>query len=141
MAAAPVGGTLTMEVTGMRLTLKDAFGTLLVLVGLAFAYSVVAGWGWPLMNGVRAGIIALGVASFIACPVSWRTSEPNYFKSPFFIVGAIVGVFVLGLLVSGLIVGTLIYLELMMGGVALLWLITTLHHMLPETGARPATAA
>ena len=123
----------------MRLTFKDAIATLLVLVGLAFAYSVVAGWGWPLMNGVRAGIIALGVASFIACPVSWRMNAPDFFKSPFFVTGAIVGVFLLGLMITGLVVGTVAYLEWMMAGVVLMVVITLLHHMLPEAGPRAAT--
>ncbi len=123
----------------MRLTWKDAVATALVLVGLAFAYSVVAGWGWPLMNGVRAGIIALTVTSFIACPVSWRMTSPDFFKSPFFVTGAIVGVFLLGLMIIGLIAGTVVYLEWMMAGVVLMVLITLLHHMLPEAGPRAAT--
>ena len=123
----------------MRLTVKDAFATLLVLVGLAFAYSVVAGWGWPLMNGPRAGMIALFAASFIACPVSWRMTTPDFFKSPYFIVASIVGVVLLGVTIVGLVVGTVVYLEWMMAGVVLMVLITLTHRLVPESRAPRVT--
>ena len=125
----------------MRLTMRDVAATLLVLIGLAFAYSVVAGWGWPLMNGARAGIIALFAVSFVACPLSWRTSDAGaFFRSPFFVVGAIAGVLLLAVSVIGLFVGTLAYLELTMAGVVVMVVITLLHRLLPDAGS-PRTAA
>ena len=125
----------------MRLTVKDVVATLFVLAGLGFAYSVVAGWGWPLMNGARAGMIALFAASFVACPLSWRTADAGaYFRSPFFIAGAIVGVVLLAVTVVGLIAGTPAYLELMMAGVVVMVVITLLHRLLPDAGASRTAA-
>jgi hypothetical protein len=135
----------------MRFTWRDALATLLVAVGLAFGYSVVAGWGWPLMNGVRAGIIALGVAGFLACPIGWNTQEAEFFQNPslsalrqagmFFVVGTIVGGFLLVIGIVGLIAGTMPYLEWLLGGVAVMWLITLVHRLQPGAkSTRPSTA-
>ena len=154
MAVADASATSRLdpsEVIEMRFTWRDGLATLLVAVGLAFGYSVVAGWGWPLMSGVRAGIIALGVAGSLACPVSWSTPESDFFKKPslsalrqagtFFVVGAIVGTFLLVIGIVGLIVGTMPYLEWMLVGVAVMWLITLVHRLLPgATTTRPAAA-
>lgn len=126
----------------MRLTWRDALASLLIVIGLAFAFSVVQGWNWPLMNGVRAGIIALGVTGFVACPVSgWAGQVDKFYKSPFFAAGTIVGVLLLFLLIAGLFVGTMVYLEWMMAGVVLIWVITLLHRLLPEGRAARPTAA
>jgi hypothetical protein len=135
----------------MRFTWRDALATLLVIVGLAFGYSVVAGWGWPLMNGVRAGIIALGVAGLAACPVSWSEQERAFFAKPslsalgqagvFFVLGVVVGTFLLVIGIVGLKVGTMPYLEWMLAGVVVMWLITLVHRLLPGAkSTRPAAA-
>lgn len=135
----------------MRFTWRDALATLLVAAGLAFGYSVVAGWAWPLMSGVRAGIIALGVAGMLACPVSWTKQETDFFQKPslsglrqagiFFVVGVIVGTFLLIVGIIGLIVGTMPYLEWMLAGVVVMWLITLVHRLLPEAKATRPVAA
>jgi hypothetical protein len=130
----------------MRLTWRDAFATLFVIAGLAFALSVTQGWSWPLMNGVRAGIIALGLAGVVACSVSgWAQDaqqSSSFYRSPFFITGAVVGVLLLGIGVVGLFVGTMAYLVWMMVAFALLWLITVVHRMVPAGVAtkRPSAA-
>ncbi len=153
MALAGVATVRTLEFGGdrVRFTWRDALATLLVAVGLGFGYSVVAGWGWPLMNGVRAGIIALGLAGSLACPVGWTTQESDFFTKPslsalhqvgtFFVIGSIVGAFLLSIGIAGLIVGTMPYLEWMMAGVAVMWLITLVHRLLPEAKSTRATAA
>src|SRR5262250_80381 len=153
MVLAGADTALTLEPGGdpVRFTWRDALATLLVAVGLAFGYSVVAGWGWPLMKGVRAGIIALGVAGSLACPVGWNTQESDFFKKPslsalrqagtFFVIGTIVGALLLGIGIVGLIVGTMAYLEWMLAGVVVMWLITLVHRLLPEAKSTRATAA
>jgi len=135
----------------LRFTWRDTLATLLVVVGLAFGYSVVAGWGWPLMNGARAGIIALGIAGMAACPVSWSTQESAFFQKPsltalrhagpFFVLGAIVGTSLLVIGVVGLMAGTIAYLEWMLVGVVVMWLITLVHRLLPGVRSTRPTAA
>lgn len=120
----------------MRLSWRDVAATLVVLAGLALAFSVTQGWDWPLMNGVRAGIIALGLAGVVACSVSgWaqdaQEQGPSFYRGPFFIAGAIVGVFLLGIGIVGLFVGAVQFLVWMMAGFAALWVITMIHRLLP----------
>jgi hypothetical protein len=131
----------------MRLTWRDAVATLVVLAGLALALSVTQGWSWPLMNGVRAGIIALGLTGIVACSVSGWAQDANeqgssFYRSPFFIAGAIVGVFLLGIGIVGLFVGAVQFLVWMMAGFAALWVITLIHRLLPTAApsGRPTAA-
>src|SRR5579859_1649926 len=131
----------------MRLTWRDAVATLFVLAGLALALSATQGWGWPLMNGVRAGIIALGVTGIVACSVSGWAQDANeqgssFYRSPFFIAGTIVGVFLLGIGIVGLFVGAVQFLFWVMAGFAGLWVITLIHRLLPaEAPSGHPTAA
>lgn len=131
----------------MRLSLRDAFATVFVFIGLAFALAVTQGWSWPLMNGVRAGIIALGLAGVVACSVSgWaqdaQEQGSSFYRGPFFIVAAILGVFVLGIGIAGLFANAVAFLVWMMVGFALLWLLTMVHRLLPAGTQvkRPTTA-
>src|SRR5579859_1166425 len=131
----------------MRLTWRDLVATAFVLTGLAFAFSVTQGWSWPLMNGVRAGIIALVLTGMVACSVSGWAQDANeqgssFYRSPFFIAGAIVGVFLLGIGIVGLFVGAVQFLVWMMAGFTALWVITLIHRLLPSgaPSGRPTAA-
>jgi len=113
----------------MTLTRRDAYATIVVAAGLLLALSVAQGWNWPLMNGVRAGIIALGVTGIFGCSVSgWAEGNPS-FKDPFMVVASVVGVIALGAGLVGLFAGTTIYLFVMMAAIALLWLVTVSHRL------------
>jgi hypothetical protein len=132
----------------MRFGWRDVLATLFVMIGLAVGLSVTLGWNWPLVQGgVRAGIIGLGVMGIFACSVSgWSTDAqaegPSFYRTPFFIAGTIVGVFVLGIGVVGLFAGTVQFLAWMMAGFAALWIITLVHRLLPagSRSQRPTPA-
>lgn len=126
----------------MALTRRDAYATLFVVAGLLLAVSVVQGWGWPLMNGVRMGIIALAVTGMFACSVSgWAGPNVSY-TNPFMILGIAIGVITLGAAIGGLFVDTIIYLAVMMVAVALLWLVTVVHRLFSGTSrSQTITAA
>ena len=126
----------------MALTRRDAYATLFVAAGLLLAVSVVQGWGWPLMNGVRMGVIALAVTGMFACSVSgWARPNVSY-TNPFMIIGIALGVVALGAAVGGLVANTIIYLAVMMVAVALLWLVTVVHRLFAGTSwSQPITAA
>lgn len=112
----------------MRLTRKDGFATILVVAGLAMALSVMQGWDWPLLNGVRAGIIALAATGFAACLLG-SSLERFYFTDPFglFAFAAAMAVMAISI-VGGLIVGTQEFLLALMLATAMLWALGTVRH-------------
>jgi hypothetical protein len=120
----------------MRLTWKDALSSALVVAGLAMALSVLAGWGWPLLGGVRAGIIALGVLGGIAC-VLGAPFERSYYADPFGLITAVIamgGVTIA--VVGGLIFGAQQYLLALILVTIMLWALATLRHAIE--GVNPA---
>jgi hypothetical protein len=126
----------------MGLTRKDAYATVPVAAGLLLALSVTQNWDWPLMNGVRMGIIALGVTGAFACAVSGWATDKVSFSNPFMVIGGLLGVVALGAGVVGLFAGTMPYLVATMAAVALLWLVTVVHRVFAgSTTSRPITAS
>lgn len=126
----------------MGLTRKDVYATVFVAAGVLLALSVIQGWDWPLMNGVRIGIIALGVTGLAACAVSGWATDKVCFTNPLTIIGIVLGVIALGVGVVGLFVNTMPYLVAMMAAVALLWAVTVVHRLFASTAsARPITAS
>ncbi len=124
----------------MALARRDAFATLFVAAGVLLALSVIQGWGWPLMNGVRMGIIALGITGMFACSVSGWSGPNVSYTNPFMIIGILVGVIALGAAIGGLFVNATIYLTVMMAAVVLLWLVTLVHRLFSGTISRPIRA-
>ncbi len=126
----------------MGLIRKDVYATVFVAAGLLLALSVTQGWGWPLMNGVRMGIIALGLTGVVACSVSGWATDKVCFTNPFMIIGIVLGVIALGAAVVGLFANTMPYLVVMMAAIALLWVVTAAHRLFAgTTAARPITAS
>lgn len=126
----------------MGLTRKDFYATVFVAAGLLLALSVTQSWAWPLMNGVRMGIIALGVTGAVACSVSGWATDKVSFTNPFMVIGGLLGVIALGAAVVGLFANTIPYLVVIMAAVALLWLVTVVHRVLAgSTASRPVTAS
>ena len=112
----------------MRLTRKDALATVLVLAGLAMALSVMQGWNWPLLNGVRAGVVALGIAGFAACLLG-SSLESFYFNDPYGVLTFVIAIATISVsIVGGLIFGTQEFLLVLMFATAMLWLLGTLRH-------------
>jgi hypothetical protein len=117
----------------MRLTWRDALSTVLVLVGLLLALSVVQGWGWPLLNGVRAGIIALGVVGVAACALG-APRESFYYRDPFGLMTTLIVMIALAVaIVGGLIFGTQQFLVVLMVVTAMLWVMATVRHAVEGT--------
>jgi hypothetical protein len=112
----------------MRLNWKDAWSTVLVVVGLAMALSVTQGWNWPLLGGVREGIVALGIVGVGACLLG-SPRERSYFTDPFGLAMVLVVMVAAAIaIVGGLIVGSVEYLVALMFVTAVLWAIATLRH-------------
>lgn len=129
----------------MRLTLRDAYATGFVAVGVLAALSVTAAWQWPLINGVRMGVIALGIAGAFACSVSgWGeqvASREVRWTNPFIILASVLGVLVTIVGVVGLITDEPAYLTGMIATAVALWLVTLTHRLVAGTSGRPVATA
>ena len=112
----------------MRLTWKDLASTVLVVVGLALALSVMQGWNWPLVGGVREGIIALAVVGFGAHLLG-APRERFYWTDPFALAVMLIVLAAMAIaIVGGLITGSAEYLSILMVVTAMLWALATLRH-------------
>lgn len=121
----------------MRLTWRDALSTVLVLAGLLMALSVVQGWGWPLLGGVRAGIVALGIVGVAACALG-APRESFYYRDPFGLMTTLIVMIALAVaIVGGLIFGTQEFLVVLMVVTAMLWVMATVRHAVE--GTTPST--
>jgi hypothetical protein len=121
----------------MRLTWRDAVSTVLVLVGLSMALSVVQGWGWPFLGGVRAGIIALGVTGVAACMLG-SPGDRFFFTDPFGLITTLIAVTAIAIaIVGGLITGMQQFLFVLMGVIVVLWVVATLRHAVEGTSSAP----
>jgi hypothetical protein len=118
----------------MRLSWKDAGATALVVVGLSMALSVTQGWDWPLLGGVREGIVALAIAGLGACLLA-SPRERSYFTDPFGLATMLIVVVALVItVVGGLIIGSVESLVALMLVTTMMWAIATVRHAV-EGGA------
>ena len=125
----------------MRLSWKDAWSTVLVVFGLSMALSVTQGWNWPLLGGVREGIVALGIAGVGACLLG-SPRERFYFTDPFGLVTVIIVVGALGTaIVGGLIFGSVEYLVALMLVTGMLWALATFRHAVEGSSPPPIVSA
>src|SRR5690242_9511094 len=112
----------------MRLTWRDALGTLITAAGILAALSTLQGWNWPLLADARAGVIALLVMSLVVCPLGFANPGPAFYKDPFVLIAMGVGSAILILGVIGLFGQPATYLPWMIGLTMANWLVTTIHH-------------
>jgi hypothetical protein len=125
----------------MRLTRKDAIATVLVFVGLTMALSVTQGWNWPLLGGVQAGIIALGIAGFAAC-LTGTPLDRSYLTNPYGLIFEVIAVGGLTVsIVGGLVLGTAQFLLALMLVTGMLWLWTMIRHAIEGTTPTPVRSA
>ena len=125
----------------MRLDRKDVWSTLLVVIGLTLALSVTQAWNWPLLGGVRAGIIALGVFGFGAHLLG-SPRERFYFTDPFAVVTMLIVMASMAIaIVGGLITGAMQYLVILMVVTTMLWALATLRHALEGHTTQPRVTA
>lgn len=116
----------------MRL-MRDLIATLVTACGLALALSVTQGWGWPILgDSVQWGVVSLGLVSLVACGSSgWADEETikSWYKDPFIVAAGIVGTATLVIGVIAFFTGSVAWLVGMMVATVLVWLISTVHHV------------
>jgi hypothetical protein len=112
----------------MKLSWKDVVSTILVVVGLTLALSVAQEWNWPLLGGVREGIIALAILGFGAHLLG-DARERSYYSDPFGLITMIIVVTAMAVaIIGGLITGSFQYLLVLMVVVPMLWAMATFRH-------------
>lgn len=112
----------------MKLTWKDGVSTGLVALGLLMAVAAVQGWGWPLLSGVRAGILALGIVGLAAC-VLGGSLDRFYYTDPFGLMTSVIAMGSMALaIVGGLIFGTQEFVIVLAAVTTMLWVLATLRH-------------
>jgi len=112
----------------MKLDRRDALSTVILVAGLAMALSVTQGWSWPLLGGVREGIVALGAAGLGAC-ILGSPRERFYRTDPFGLATMVVVMGALAIaIVGGLITGSVQYLVALMLVTTMLWALATVRH-------------
>jgi len=112
----------------MRLNWKDLLATVLLVVGLALGLSVTQGWNWPLLGGVREGIIAVTVAGF-AAHLLGTPRERFYYTDPFALATILIVVAAMAIaIVGGLITGSVQFLVMLMIVTTVFWAMATLRH-------------
>jgi hypothetical protein len=128
------------EVFNMKVWFKDATATLLAALAAVVALAVINGWGWPLLSGYRAGTIALAVIGFGMCTVGSDYSTVRGLD-PFVLIAGLLGVTALGLAIAGLIWATATLFVWLAVTILLLWLVTTVRHLLTPGGEVTPRAA
>ena len=125
----------------MRLDWRDAIATVFVVIGLTLALSVTQGWNWPLLGGVREGIVALVVlglvAHFLGAP-----RERFYYTDAFGLLTVVIAVAAMAVaIVGGLLTGSAEYLLALMLIVGVMWTIATLRHAVEGHATTPRPTA
>ncbi len=125
----------------MRLTWRDALGTVITAAGILAAVSTLQGWGWPLLADARAGVITLLAMALVVCPLGFANPAPSFYRDPFVLAAMAVGSAILVLGVIGLFTTPASYLWWMIGLTAVNWLVTTIHHVVGPIGQSRLVAA
>ena len=126
----------------MKVSFKDATATLLAGLAAVAALAVANGWGWPLLSGYRAGTVALAVIGFAMYTVGSDYTTVRGLDL-LVVVAGLLGVAALGLAIAGLIWATAALFVWLAVTILLLWLVTTVRHVLatPRDVAPSAAAS
>jgi len=121
---------------------REARATVFTGLGLLLAFSVTQGWGWPLLSGPRAGILALGLFGVFACASSGMGSEAGFsWQNPLVLTATTAGIVLVVAGVIGLFANSMDYLYVTMLMAFVLWLVATARHIFaagPRHGPVPA---
>lgn len=131
----------------MTLGWRDFIGTVLVAVAVGATLSLVYGWSWPLIGDARAGGIALFVLSYPSCLVAQapkrmqQAIEGAKHWSRFLVAGTVLGSITALLIVGTVIFNSLPVLVAATGVMVVLWLSSTVDHLVETGGRRAPTLA
>jgi len=125
----------------MGLTWKDGVSTLLLVAIVLVALAVMQEWDWPLLDGYRAGAVAIGVMGLGMCALSGSTSQASEPRGPYFATMSLLGVLALVFAIWTLIADTQEPFVALAVDTVLLWVVATLHHIVSPRGRHAAMGA
>jgi hypothetical protein len=109
---------------------------------LVVVLAVTQEWGWPLLGSTRAGIAVLFVVGMAMCMTGGSTMKEPSARGPFLATASVLGVAALVLVVVGLIAKSELALVLLAIDIGLLWIVSTLRHVVEgPRGALPHAPA
>jgi hypothetical protein len=111
----------------MRLTWRDAVVTALAMLVAGIALANVAGTPILFVEDARGATLLVGAIGLGMCIVGGSGSTIEA-KSPFTIVGGVLGGVAMLLVVAGLFTGSSLALTLLAADTVLLWAVSTVHH-------------
>lgn len=114
----------------MSLTNKDLVTTILAATTAGLYYAQTQGIKLPLITGYRGGILALAIIGIAMCASSGSETPSIGSSNPFIVFASILGFVSLVLIVYGLVTGTKIAFTLLTICILVLWLTSTLRHLL-----------
>jgi hypothetical protein len=126
----------------MRLTIRDAIGTLLAAAAVLVALDLTYGWGGPLLGDYRAGTVALAVIGFAMCGAASDYGTVRG-PDPFVVLAALLGIAALGLVIGGLVAPSATMFVWLAVVIVALWFVSTVRHLVTPASrlpARPASA-
>lgn len=115
----------------MSLSYKDAISTGLTAAVSGLAYVYAKGIHLPIIGSYRVGSTVLLIIGVAMCTFgsSYNLSAPGAWTSPWTITATSLGTLSLILGISGLITGNKIIVLSLVATLVLLWLATTIRHM------------
>ena len=112
----------------MILTWKDGLGTALVVSAVVLAVARLKGVSWAVFGGWRMGALSLLVIGIASCIVIGSGDVPD--KNNWTMLATILGGAGFALAVAGLLFGSKAIYIALTSDIVLLWLLTSIHHML-----------
>lgn len=116
----------------MTLSIKDLGTTVLAFITVALYYARVRGIDLPLLSSERIAIVALAVIGIAMCAIGGSgnaSTFTNGLSNPWVLVSSVLGATALVVIVAGLITGGKLYVMLLTGIIVLMWLISTVRHL------------
>jgi hypothetical protein len=116
----------------MRLTWRDGVSTLLVVACGVIFLAVTNAWGWPLLSSFHTGSAVLLVVGLTACIVGGSNMKTFDASDPMVLGASTIGFFAFAVGVYGIISGSETALAILATTIAMLWVVTTIHHELAD---------
>lgn len=114
----------------MSLTWKDLAATLLVAGVGVVTYAKLHNFKWPLLGSWRTATLVLLVLGLGSCIAISLNALPD--KNAWTTLATVLGAIAFGLAVLGIIINSKAIFLAVAADVVLLWVVTTLHHLLAK---------
>ncbi len=111
----------------MALTWKDGATTILALLVIGFSYLMATGYKFPLIASYRWATVVLLILGIGMCALGSAT--PNA-QSSWITMSNVLGALAFILILAGIITGVKMVFVALSGTIILLWIISTLRHLL-----------